>query len=221
LILIRRRPLWRGGLVMTGVLLAVIVAESAVTVSGIWATHLYILYPLPQMVVALGIVLAAEALGRRPWQQWAVIGVVLAVGMLANLRTDMAYHAAVERSGGLSRFSDAVYKLAGWLDAQNAPTVYALDWGIAKNVYVLTQGRVSPIEVFGYAGASSDDLDQRLERALRDRTALYILHSREDTVFELYQQFAAAAGRAGVTPRIIEAFADKSGAPIYVMWDTK
>jgi hypothetical protein len=207
-------------LVLAGVLLAVIVAESAFTVSGIWATHLYILYPLPQVILALGLVLAAEAVGRRPWLQWVIIGVVLAAGLLANVRTDVAYHAAVQRSGGLSRFSDAVYELADWLEAQGDRPVYALDWGIAKNVYVLTRGRVAPVEVFGYAGGSPEALDRRLEQVLSDRGALYILHSREDTVFELYEQFTAAAGRVGVRPRIIEAFMDRSGAPVYVMWDT-
>jgi 4-amino-4-deoxy-L-arabinose transferase-like glycosyltransferase len=222
LALLRRRPQWRGGSALTGVLLAAIVAESAFTVSGIWATHLYILFPLPQMVIALGVVLLADNLApRRLWLQWAVIGVVLAAGMTANVRTDMAYHAAVQRSGGLSRFSDAVYKLADWLDAQDNRAIYALDWGIAKNVSILTQGRVNPIEVFGYAGSSPEELDRRLEQALSDRTALYVLHSREDTVFELYQRFAAAAQRVGVSPQIIEAFSDKSGAPVYVMWDTK
>ena len=53
LLLIRRRPAWRMGLLLLITVIVVIVAASAFTVSGIWATHLYILLPLPQMVMAL------------------------------------------------------------------------------------------------------------------------------------------------------------------------
>lgn len=223
LILIRRRPQWRGGLLLIGVLIAVIVAESAFTVSGIWATHLYILLPLPQIMIALGAVLLADTLAPRlaPWLPWgraAIVVLLLGALMLASYRTDAAYYAAVERTGGLSRFSDAVYKLAEWLDKRQAGPVYAVDWGIQKNVQILTQGRVNPIELSGYAGEPPDAFVRRAEKALADHSAVFILHSKEDTVYELYGLFAATAERMGLQLKIIDATRDRSGAPVHVMW---
>ena len=47
----------------------------------------------------------------------------------------------VERSGGLSRFSDAMYKLAEWLDATAVRSVSTPSTGASqKNVQILTQG---------------------------------------------------------------------------------
>ena len=248
LLLIRRKPQWRPALVMIGTLIAVIVAESAFTVSGIWATHLYILLPLPQMVLAVAIVLLADWLAQRislvqaeeqnagglrhrlsflaprspKWRvlaQRAVMIIALAAGMTTNLGVDLAYHAAMVRSGGLSRFSDAIYKLADWLDAQHFDTVYAVDWGIQKNVQILTQGRVNPLEISGFGGESPAAFAQRAEKALMDPSrAVYVFHSKEDTVYELYPTFQAVADRLGVKLKIIEATRDRSGAPVHVMW---
>lgn len=220
LLLARRRAQWQPGLLLVGVLITVIVALSAFTVSGIWATHLYVLLPLPQMVVGAGLTLAAQAVaGGRRWLHVALIGSVLAVGMAANYQVDATYHAALARSRGLSRFSDAIYDLSDWLDARQYAAVYAVDWGIQKNVQILTKGRVNPIEISGYSGEPPEAFVQRAEQALRAAGAVYVFHSAEDTVYELYPAFKAASERLGVKIKIIEAFRDHSGAPVHVVWE--
>ncbi len=222
-VLLRRKPAWQRPFALVCALIAVVVAESAFTVSGIWPTHLYILFPLPQMVMAVGIVLAAEAIGQRldVARRWLVTGImVVAVtaGMVTNLRVDAAYHAALTRSGGLSRFSDAIYGLASWLDERQIAAPYAVDWGIQKSVQILTQGRVNPVEISGFSGEPAEAFVARAEQALRDPTGIYIFHSKEDTVYELYPAFQATADRLGVRIKIIEAFYDRSGAPVHVIW---
>ncbi len=47
---------------------------------------------------------------------------------------------------------------------------------------------------------------------------MYVLHSKEDTVYELYPTFQATADRLGVRIKIIEAIHDHSGAPVHVIW---
>jgi hypothetical protein len=219
IVLVRMRPEWRKGLFLIGLLIAVIVAESAFTVSGIWATHLYILLPLPQMAAALGIVLVADWLGQRlRWARAIVIVGALAAGMAANYQVDVSYHAALERSRGLSRFSDAIYELSTWLDERQFGIVYACDWGIQKNVQILTQGRVNPIEIAGFAGEPEEAFVRRAEQALATPNAVYVFHSTEDTVYVLYPAFKATADRLRVRLRIIEATRDHSGAPVHVIW---
>jgi hypothetical protein len=171
------------------------------------------------MVMAVGLVLGADAARSiRGQLQPLLIVLVLAGCMLANLQVDASYEAAVEQSRGLSRFSDAIYRLAGWLEARPGANVYAVDWGISKNVQVLTRGRVNPIDISGYAGESEDEFTRRATEALADPAALYIFHSREDTVYERYAWFQATAERMDVRIKIIDATRDKSGAPVHVIW---
>ncbi len=219
LLLLRWRRQWRAGFALILVLIIVVVAESVFTVSGIWATHLYILLPLPQIIVAVAVVALADNLAKkRRWLQVGLIGLALAGGMLANVRVDRAYYAELERSRGLSRFSDAIYKLADWLDQGHYATVYAVDWGIQKNVQLLTQGRVNPVEIYSFPGEAPEAFVQRLEKAFADPSAVFILHSKEDTVYEMYPAFQATADRLGYTVKIIDATRDNSGAPVHVMW---
>lgn len=218
-LLARRQPAWRMGLGLAGTIIALIVAQSAFTVSGIWATHLYILFPWPQMVMAAGMVLAADALAGQRRVLAAGLAAVLCLGaMLASVRADLAYQAELERSRGLSRFSDAIYDLAAWLDERAPLTVYAVDWGIQKNVQILTQGRVNPIEISGFAGEPEADFVRRAEQALRTPGAIYVMHSKEDTVYELFPLFQATAERLNVRIKIIDATHDSSGAPVHVLW---
>ncbi|MCL5999815.1 MAG: hypothetical protein M1546_27715, partial [Chloroflexi bacterium] len=62
-ILVWRRPEWRKWLALLAAIAATVFI-SAFTVSGLWATHLFILVPLPQMVIAAAAVWLASVLGR-------------------------------------------------------------------------------------------------------------------------------------------------------------
>ena len=88
-----------------------------------------------------------------------------------------------------------------------------------KNVQILTQGEVNPMEISGFAGEPAEAFVRRAEQALLDpSTRSYVFHSKEDTVYELYPAFQATADRLGVRIKIIEAFRDRSGAPVHVIW---
>src|SRR5207245_7788263 len=78
----------------------------------------------------------------------AVLVLSLFVG---DLSATWRYHASLAKFGGYGRFSDAVYALAQALDTQQITSPAALDWGMEKNIFVLTNGRVQPIEIFGYS----------------------------------------------------------------------
>lgn len=209
----------RAAFVFVLVVMAVTVFESAFTVSGIWATHLYILLPLPQMVVALALVLLGETLlPRRAAGQAALLALGLTVLLAGQYQTMNSYYSAVQRSGGLSRFSNATYKLAGWLDSQRITAPVAVDWGIQKNVQIVTEGRVNPVEISGFPGEAPQAFVGRAQRALADPAAIFIFHSKEDTVYPLYESFMAVANTMGVKLKITDAFRDESGAPVYVIW---
>jgi 4-amino-4-deoxy-L-arabinose transferase-like glycosyltransferase len=241
-----RRPL---ALVL--LLIALIVVQNSFTVSGIWATHLFILFPLPQVVLALCVVLGWQATARRSIvglkEQRAInrpaiarfsglgsispaiyrraiawtIRLALVLGLLAvmagDVRVDWQYHQQLAATGGQSRWSDGVYKLAAYLERRGDPVV-AVDWGIKSSVQILTGGRVNPLDITGFPEEAPGLFEGRATQMLGDPRVVYVFHSREDTVYERFPAFQQVAERLGRRLRIIEAFYDRAGRPVYVLW---
>src|SRR6202034_4306350 len=62
----------------------------------------------------------------------------------------------LKNSGGVGVWSNAGIELASYLDQGfRTRDIKLLDWGLRYNVYVLTDGRVQPREIFS---AQSDDI---------------------------------------------------------------
>jgi len=131
------------------------------------------------------------------------------------------HHATLARTGGSGRFSDAVYKLAAWLDAGDVRQPVALDWGIEKNVRVLTADRVRPVEIFGYTAQADEAFRQRAAEMLQDPSRRYIVLWERFAVYNRRQDFTEIANRMG--RQVVETFIahEKSGLPVYVVLEAR
>ena len=243
---------YRRPLALVVLLIVLIAVQNSFTVSGIWATHLFILFPLPQVVLALCVVLGwqatarrsivglrqqrainrpaiarfsglgsiSPAIDRRVMAGWA-LRLVLVLGLLAvvagDVQVDWQYHQQLAVTGGQSRWSDGIYKLAAYLEQRGDPVV-AVDWGIKSSVQLLTGGRVNPLDITGFPGEAPGLFEGRAAQMLGDPKVVYVFHSREDTVYERFSAFQQVAERLGKHLRIIEAFYDRAGRPVYVLW---
>ncbi len=210
--------------------IAVTVAASAFTVSGLWATHLFILVPLPQMTVAVAAAwLARDIAGRlsRPtrWLPALLAALLLALPVSRDVWVSQQHHATLAETGGSGRFSDAIYKLAAYLDAQGAapvapqpaPQPVALDWGIEKNVRVLTADRVRPVEIFGFTPEPGAAFEQQARDLLRDPSRRYVVLWDQFAVYNRRLAFTQIARQAGLD--VVETFIahERSGLPVYVV----
>jgi hypothetical protein len=238
-----KRAEWRKWLALLAAI-AVTVFISAFTVSGFWATHYFIILPLPQMVVAVAAVWLAERLGRRGAEEIRrrgaeerrrsplllfssapllilFVGVLLALPVARDLWVSEQHHAKLAETGGSGRFSDAVYKLAAHLDAQRIFAPIALDWGIEKSVRVLTADRVRPEEIFGFTPAPDEVFNQRVRELLRDPGRQYIVLWDRFAVYNRRQAFTQIANQMGM--QVTETFIahERSGLPVYVMLQAK
>ncbi|MCS6800706.1 MAG: glycosyltransferase family 39 protein [Chloroflexota bacterium] len=191
----RRR--WRQAAFLL-LMIGAILVQSTVTVSGLGPTHFYLLYPLPQAVLALAAVWTVRAGAR--WGRPAAVGAaVLTTGALAvliafDLAADRDYHSILARTGGVATHSDSIYDLTEYLLEWKGHKPVAMDWGIAKSVQYLSKGEVNPPELFGYTGASPPpNWEEWLLPHLEDPWTLYIFHDERFTVFPRWQQFAAFA----------------------------
>jgi 4-amino-4-deoxy-L-arabinose transferase-like glycosyltransferase len=216
-----------------------ILVQSSVTVSGLEATHLLILLPLPFLLIGaalalLGDWLAAQAAARGLTGR--LVPALLALAILApvvggNLLVAAHYHEVLARTGGRASFSAAIYILADYLDTPHEDPYdyhrpYALDWGLKYNVELLTAGRVRPQEIYGQGRTLSPDFAATVERLLADPSALYITHRFDgpnapaaypDRTREFFRIVEAHGKR--VVP--IKTIMESDGAPLFYVYTVR
>lgn len=136
-----------------------------------------------------------------------------------DARVTFDYHTDLASTGGPGRFSSAIYEFADYLDKNNLHTPAALDWGLEKNTFVLTNGRVQPIEIFGYASEPDEGFRERVLASLCDGCAFinidaaYAVFPREAA----FRQIVAEAGyRVAEEETMI--FRERSGQPAFYIY---
>ncbi len=198
-------------------LLALMIAQSSFTVSGLFITHYALLLPLIPLAAAL----AADVLWHNGGRLLGIVAIVALLGWGWNdLRATLAYHQALSHSGGHSAHSDTIYALARYLDERNYAAPLALDWGLSAPVAYLTAERVHPVEVFGYErlDAPDDALVARLRPFLENSDNVYLLHTPEDTVFRGRREaWERLAGEMGKSVEVEQVLAERSGRPLFIV----
>ena len=211
-------------------LTGLVVAQSTVTVSGLWSTHLLILLPLPQITIAAFVLAAAHRLTRTrvlamrrkptiaPFVRLAATLVVAALIAL-DLAVDYSYHRDLSLTGGGSTFSDAIYSLASYLDSQNPKSqVVAMDWGFRRPLQLLNHERVDPVEPFW---SEPDERKRALRELLADPGTLYLFHTPEGSRYRLHDEFKAEAEAAGKVVRLERTFYHRDGNPVYEVYSAR
>ncbi len=208
-------------------LLAAALLCSLFTISDLFITHYALLQPLAAGVAALG--LAAALDGAAPTAQHRVQHglrrllplLFIALWLAFDLSATLRYHTALSRTGGLAGHSDAGYHLAYHLQYNGMGAPVALDWGFDAPIRFLTNGAVTPIELFGYASPAQpdDDFAARLAPFLSNSDVVYLLHAPQAEVFAgrraVFLEQSIAAGGA---PYIEAQFTQRDGTPLFELW---
>jgi hypothetical protein len=225
-------------------LLALIVAQSAFTVSDLFITHYALLLPLIPLAAGASVAMLAaplwpvasggrgtaqgapDAARRRIPHALAYSGAALALLAATlwwggDLWTTVRYHRVLAISGGYGAHSDAIGELAGYLAPGGPAAPLALDWGMDAPLRYLTVGRVNPIEVFGYAGLDQPDAGfaARISPFLDNPANVYLAHAPSAVVFhgrvEALQALAASRGLSLVEEKT---FRERSGRPLFIVY---
>lgn len=230
---------YRAFTVFLGTLTLAIVVQSSVSVSGLEATHLLILLPIPFLLIGaavalLGRWLAAKVEGQGPAGALAVaLLAVVVVGptVAGNLLVARHYHDALAATGGRASFSSSIYLLAEYLDTPHQDPFdyhrpYALDWGMKYNVELLTDGRVQPQEIYGQGRTLSPDFAATVERLIEDPNALYIAHRIEGpnvpAAFpDRTREFFAIVEARGKRVIPIKTIMESDGAPLFYVYTVR
>lgn len=206
-----RTPAWRG--LFAYAFIGLLLLQSPLTPTALWYTHLALFSPFLALSTALAGAAVWERLRPRGRRSVALFfGVILG---LSSVQADLAYHRSLQDSGGIANHSDAVYRLGEVLLAGGHTRPYALDWGLAAPLVLVTQGQVNPIEVFGYETVETPPpgLAAVLRPLLVQPDAVFLLHAPDRTNFggrrELLLELAAAQG---LQPETLAIVRERSGA---------
>jgi hypothetical protein len=202
------------------VITAIIIVVSSFTVSGLWATHLYFLLPLVSIIISVAGFLLWRGLARyRLGFYLAALSVLILVA--GSLVVDVQYHEVLSQTGGLAAHSDANYRLAEYLENRSGGEPIAMDWGIRKNVQILTMGRVNPVEIFQWSPESNEAFQHALFGVLRDPTRLYVFHTEEFTFLPRFEAFVELSHSLGKTPELEKTISHRNGNPLYLLFSVQ
>jgi hypothetical protein len=214
--------------------LPVAIFMGSFTVSGQWATHFFIISGLPQLLTGCAVAWLAYVCVRWLQARWntarhslsAGASALLALALLAlpvyqDLWVSWQHHQKLAETGGSGRFSDAVYKIARYLDESRTAEPVALDWGIEKQIRVLTADRVRPVEIFGYSQEPDDGFRARSRDMLQDPNRKYVVLWDQFAVYNRRQEFTRLANEMG--RQVTEVFIahERSGLPVYVVLEAR
>jgi hypothetical protein len=208
-------------------------ACSLFTISDLFITHYALLHPLFIGIVALGLAtiygsmppglpttpVRKAQLPLRLLPRLLALLIVLWLG--ADLTATVRYHLALTRSGGLGDHSDASYHLAYHLRYNGLGAPIALDWGFDAPVRYLSEGTVTPIEIFGYGSPVAPDpaFGERLRPFLGNPDNVYLLHTPAAASFQgRREEFFAEVNRAGLQARLETTFTQRDGTPLVELW---
>jgi len=200
-------------------------ALSLVTISDLFITH----YALLQVVilavvgVAVGALVGGLNVRSSAYAGWGkgIVACAVVLWLLLDLRATLGYHRLLAVSGGLADHSDATYHLAYYLRYNGMGAPIALDWGMDAPVRFLTEGTVTPIEIFGYDSPAAPDEEyvERLAHFVANPDNVYLLHAPRAEVFRgRREQFEAAAAAVGMRPALEISFGQRDGTPLYEIW---
>jgi hypothetical protein len=161
------------------------------------------------------------------WRFWrdkgrAAIGALTAALVLlllvgGDLWVDYQYQATMNDTRGLATASNAIYRLADYLQAESITAPLAVDWGFSKNLQILTQGKVNPREIYGFGKQGDDVFVGEIRKYLADPGNLYLFHSGQSTVYPRLDVFQDEVAKLGRTVQVDKVFYQQDGVLVYML----
>ena len=205
--------------------LALIGAQVALTPFAKEVHHILMLYPFPQVAVAVALALLVQALPRwfskTSWRRLTPLAVASLVVLLGvNVQIVCGYLRLAYQTGGVGRFSDAIYALNHVLLSEYKDNrVLVGDWGFANCLLMLSRGEIKtewmrPAKLSGLGDEFAQISVSPLQ--LTDPKSALLLHSSKFAGSEQRQRDVLATARVlGLTTQRTRSFYSKDGDEVY------
>jgi hypothetical protein len=180
--------------------------------------HTILLWPFPQMVVAVAFAAASQRLGRSGIPVAAVAAIVMFVSgaLVAN-----EYYYVAYSFGGTPVWSDAIMPLSDYMKGAGSATVYCVDWGMFDPLRYLNHGHLKL--AVGNDPISKKELTpddrQAVLRILADTSGIYVAHTKEFENFAgVNDKLVKFAEAEGYRRQMLTVIADSFGRPAYEVY---
>ena len=170
--------------------------------------HTILLWPLPQLIIAVSLVAASRRLGRAGLPALAA---VMTVFLIAGLLVVNENYVLAWRNGGGSAWTDAIFRLSDSFRRSPPKQVLCVEWGILGQLRLLHAGKLPlgdvPME------------EDQLRAALADTRNVFVLHTKPYEVFpENAAKLKKVAADAGYQGQLMETISDTHGRPVYELY---
>jgi hypothetical protein len=183
--------------------------------------HTILLWPFPELVIAVSFAAASRRLGRAGIP---VLAAVLAVMLVSGALVMNEYYALAVRNGGAQSWNNAIYPLSQYLKKTPAKTVYCMDWGILDPLRFLDRGSLPLAMGTDQVAQPKMSADDRaiIDRMISDPANLFISHTADFEFFpgrstKLIQMAAAAGYKRELQAEISDPF----GRPVFDVYRFK
>ena len=199
--------------------MAIAWAQMAVTVNaGGSVHHAILLWPLPEMVVAVSFAAASRRLGRIGVP---VLAASLAFLMTGGLLVTNEYYVRMRRNGGGMNWTDAIFRLSDHMRGVRANYVFSVDWGIMDSLRMLNRGTL-PLRI-GTDPIAKPQLDDRdrefLGNMIGDPQNVFINHTKTFEFFtDVNNKLVKYAEDAGYRRQVEAVIPDSYGRPVYEVY---
>jgi 4-amino-4-deoxy-L-arabinose transferase-like glycosyltransferase len=216
-------PLARGNALRTIlfalIAMAVAWAQMAVTANaGGSVHHAILLWPFPEVVIAVSFAAASRRLGRAGIPS---VAAVLVVTMFSGALVTNEYYALMLRNGGTLNWTDAIFTLSDYMKKVPTNGIFCADWGIMDSLRLLNRGKL-PLNVgtdpINKPELSPDDR-QYLQRVISEPSHVFIAHTKDYEFFEgVNAKLLKFAEESGFERRMIAVIPDGWGRPVYEVY---
>lgn len=177
--------------------------------------HTILLWPLPELIIAVSFAAASRRLGRAGIP---AIAVAMALLLASGVSVINEYYVDSWRFGGGQSWNDGIFPLTKYVREVPASHVICLDWGLMEPLRLLERGRlplVSSIDLLSGAQISDEDRTSA-NWLLSDPSNLYVAHTPEFAFFPApAPNLVAFAAKAGYRQRMMAVIPDSHGRKVY------
>lgn len=175
--------------------------------------HLLLVYPMPQIAVALMAVwLVRHTLTRHRVAMIIGGGLILATG-ISTAHNLIWYTAEVQRTGGAAHWSSAIYDLARYIRHHPERHYTFAAWGLERQLSMLAEGRTPMLERYFQLANLDMPAEARNEVAesMKRRDGVWVFSSIMPQYLEIRERVFDIAKTAGLRPKQLVSFYPRAG----------
>ena len=201
------------------VAMAVAWAQMAITANaGGSVHHAILIWPLPEMVIAISFAAASR---RLKGAGIPALAAVLVIQMTSGMLVTNEYYWRMRRNGGAMNWTDAVFPLSQYMTTVRASNVFSVDWGIMDSLRMLNRGKL-PLRVGTdpISKPALTDTDREfLASMIGQPDHLFINHTKPFEFFtDVNEKLVKYAEAAGYRRKIEAVIPDSNGRPVYEVY---